>query len=121
MAVLISEWIVSLCGLIFLGLLAMVLHEAGHLIASFAVGLKVKDIGISMKGVYIVREAGTPWKNLIVSLAGPLTNICLLLGSWHAADAFTLANMCIAICNLAPVRGSDGDRVLDCLGSMQKE
>ena len=32
-----------------------------------------------MKGMYIVREAGSPTKNLLISLAGPLTNVALLL------------------------------------------
>jgi Zn-dependent protease len=121
MTYLVSHSIISLAGLLLLGLLAMVLHEVGHLAASFAVGLRVKDIGLSMKGLYIVRESGTPLKNLLVTLAGPLANICLLLISWKAADAFTLANMCVAICNLAPIKGSDGDRALDCLRDMHKE
>ncbi len=121
MTYLISHWIVSLCGFLFLGLLAMALHETGHLITSLAVGLKVKGVGLCLKGFYIVREAGTPSKNLLVTLAGPLTNIALLIIFWHASSVFTLANMCFAICNLAPVKGSDGDRALDCLRDMQKE
>ena len=121
MTYLISHWIVSLCGFLFLGLLAMALHETGHLITSLAVGLKVKSVGLCMKGFYIVREAGTPSKNLLVTLAGPLTNVALLIIFWHASSVFTLANMCFAICNLAPVKGSDGDRALDCLRDMQKE
>jgi hypothetical protein len=114
-------WMISLSGFLFLGLLAMVLHETGHLITSFAVGLKVKSIGLCRKGFYIVREAGTPSENLLVTLAGPLTNVALLVIFWDTSSAFTLANMCFAICNLAPVRGSDGDRALDCLRAMQKK
>lgn len=121
MTYLISHWIVSLLGFVFLGLLAVVLHETGHLISSFAVGLKVKGIGLCRKGFYVVRETGTPSKNLIVSLAGPLTNIALLAIFWRASNTFTLANMCLAICNLAPIKGSDGDRALDCLRAIQKE
>jgi len=117
----ISYWTISLLGFVFLGLLAVALHEAGHLISSLAVGLKVKSIGLCRKGFYVVREAGTPSKNLIVSLAGPITNIALLIIFWHASNTFTLANMCLAICNLAPIKGSDGDRALDCLSAMQKE
>jgi len=48
-------------------------------------------------------------------------NVVLLLFNWHAADAFTLANMCIAICNLAPVTGSDGDRALSFIRQMHTE
>lgn len=121
MTYLISHWIGSLLGFVFLGLLAVVLHETGHLVSSFALGLKVKGIGVCKKGFYVIREAGTPSKNLIVSLAGPLTNVALLLIFWHASNTFTLANMCLAICNLAPIKGSDGDRALDCLREMQKE
>ncbi len=121
MAFLISDWINSLAGPLFLGLLAMVLHETGHLITSYAIGLKVKSIGLRLKGFYIVREPGTPSQNLLVTLAGPLTNVALLVIFWDPSSPFTLANMCIAICNLAPVKGSDGDRALDCLREMQKK
>ena len=46
---------------------------------SLMVGVRVKSVGLCMKGMYVVREAGTPAKNLLVSLAGPLTNVALLL------------------------------------------
>jgi Zn-dependent protease len=71
--------------------------------------------------MYVVREAGSPMKNLVVSLAGPLTNVALLLLFWHASPTFTLANLCFAVCNLAPVKGSDGDRALRCLEELQKQ
>jgi len=116
-----THWIFSLAGTMFLGVAAMVLHEFGHLVTSLMVGIKVKSVGLCMKGMYIVREAGSPAKNLLVSLAGPLTNVALLLLFWHVSETFALANMCLAICNLAPVRGSDGDRVWACLEQIQKE
>jgi Zn-dependent protease len=84
------------------------------------VGVKVKSVGLCMKGLYIVREAGSPSKNLLISLAGPLTNVALLILFWNASREFMLANMCFAVCNLLPVKGSDGDRALDCLIQMQK-
>lgn len=116
-----SHWVLSLTGTLFLGLSAMVLHEFGHLVTSLMFGVKVKGVGLCMKGVYIVREAGTPAKNLLVSLAGPLTNVALILLFWNASRSFALANLCFAICNLAPVKGSDGDRALRCLEQMQSE
>ena len=105
-----THWLLSLAGTMLLGILAMVLHEFGHLVTSLMVGIKVKSVGMCMKGMYIVREAGSPMKNMLVSLAGPLTNVALLLLFWHVSTTFALANLCFAICNLAPVRGSDGDR-----------
>ena len=121
MTYLFSHWILSLAGTLLLGVLAMVLHEAGHLVISLIVGVKVKSVGLCMKGMYIVREAGPPAKNLLVSLAGPLTNVALLFLFWHVSQTFALANMCLAICNLVPIRGSDGDRAWTCVEEMQKE
>jgi Zn-dependent protease len=116
-----THWLFSLAGTLFLGLSAMVLHEFGHLVTSLMVGIRVKSVGLCIKGMYIVREAGSPTKNILISLAGPLTNVALLLLFWHASPTFTLANLCLAICNLAPVKGSDGERVLVCLQQLQKE
>lgn len=116
-----AHWFFSLAGTLFLGLSAMVLHEFGHLATSLMVGIKVKSVGLCMKGMYIVRDAGTPMKNLLISLAGPLTNVALILLFWGHSPKFVLANLCLAICNLAPVRGSDGDRVLRCIEQIQRE
>ena len=118
---LLSHWFISLAGTLFLGISAMVLHEFGHLITSLMVGIKVKSVGLCMKGMYIVREAGSPMKNLLISLAGPLTNVALILLFWGHSPKFVLANFCLAICNLAPVKGSDGERALRCIEQMQKE
>jgi Zn-dependent protease len=109
-----------LCALL-LGVLAMLLHEAGHLVTSLMVGVKVKSVGLCLKGMYVVRDAGSPAKNMLISLAGPLTNVALLFLFWHTSPTFTAANLCLAICNLLPIQGSDGDRVLTCWEQMQKE
>jgi Zn-dependent protease len=101
-----------------LGLLAMVLHEGGHLLAALALGIKIKSVVLRWKGLATVREAGPPIKNLLVSLAGPLTNALLLL-AWHWSPRFGLANLCFAAVNLLPINGSDGDRAWSCLELMR--
>src|SRR5579872_2664330 len=53
---LLQHWLVSLAGTLFLGLSAMVLHEFGHLVTSLMVGIKVKSVGLCMKGMYIRSE-----------------------------------------------------------------
>jgi len=116
-----THWLLSLVGTMMLGVMAMVLHEFGHLVTSLMVGIKVKGVGLCMKGMYIVREAGSPLNNMLVSLAGPLTNVALILLFWHVSTTFVLANLCFAICNLAPVRGSDGDRAWTCFEQLPKE
>ena len=101
-------------------LLAMALHEGGHIVAALALGVKVKNVGFCWKGMYLVREAGPPAKNALVSLAGPLANVVLML-FWIWSPIFGLANFCCGLANLLPIRGSDGDRILTCLGEMREE
>jgi hypothetical protein len=100
-------------GILF-GLLAMFLHELGHLCVAQGLGLKVKDVGMSWKGMYTVREAGPPEKNLQVALAGPLTNLALVV-LWPVSPVFGLSTLFIGLCNLLPIPGSDGLRVLKCM------
>jgi Zn-dependent protease len=98
---------------LFLGIVAMLLHELGHLVAAIAVGVKIKTIGLRWRGLYTVREAGPPAKNMLVSLAGPLVNLALI-ASWPWSHKFGLANLCFTFFNLLPMEGSDGDRVMRC-------
>jgi Zn-dependent protease len=102
------------------GLLAMVLHEAGHLLAAAALGIRIKSVALRWKGLCTVREAGPPDKNLLVSLAGPCANVLLLL-VWPLSHRFGLANICFAAVNLLPINGSDGDRALTCLEMMREQ
>jgi Zn-dependent protease len=103
-----------------LGLGAMVLHEAAHVISALALGIDVKRVGLGWKGIYTVRDPGTPGKNLLVSFAGPLTNLVLML-SWHWWPTFGLANLCVGAVNLLPIEGSDGLRMLRCWQQMQEK
>ena len=102
------------------GLVAMTVHEAAHVLAALALGIAVKKVGMGWKGMYTVRDHGTPGKNLLVSLAGPLTNLALLL-FWHWLPLFGLANLCIGAVNLLPIEGSDGARVMNCWEQMHKK
>lgn len=105
---------------LLLGVLAMTLHEAGHWIAAAAVGVKVKAVGLCWKGLYTVREPGPPAKNLIISIAGPLANVVLIILWGHFFSHFSMANICFAVCNLLPIQGSDGDRALTCWRQLQR-
>jgi Zn-dependent protease len=103
-----------------LGIIAMALHEAGHLLAAPLVGIKIKTVGLRWKGLYTVREAGPPAKNMVVSLAGPAVNL-VLLACWPLSHSFGLANFCFCFFNLLPMEGSDGDRVWRCWVEMRRE
>lgn len=98
----------------FLGLLAMTLHECGHIIAARALGVRVTRVGLKWdKGMYIVRDRGTVNQNLLIALAGPLVNLLLVaLQPWY--PLFALANACCVLANVLPIEGTDGYRVASC-------
>jgi Zn-dependent protease len=71
--------------------------------------------------VYIVREAGTDWQNLLISLAGPLSNFVasyVSLAVFHRGATFCAMNLVIGIINLLPLPCSDGLRAYKLLGRM---
>ena len=105
-------WFIPVFQGIGYGLLAMILHEAGHLIVAILLGLRIYRFGINWKGMYVVREAGPLASNLLVSLAGPVTNL-LLSFAWYHSTSFSLANLCFGLVNLLPIQGSDGERIFE--------
>lgn len=113
-------WFFPILDGLFLGLVAATFHEIGHLLVARAVGVNVKTVGFTWKGMYMVREAGPPAKNLVVSLGGPGMNL-LLMAFWSLSPAFGLANLCFAFCNLLPIQNSDGDRALTCWQCLRSE
>ena len=61
---------------------SLALHESAHLAMAYVAGVRVKHIGLSWKGPYIVREPGTPVQNTFISLAGPghqFSSVCTVL------------------------------------------
>lgn len=103
------------------GALAVVLHEAGHVGIALANGVSVKGVGISLKGVYIVREQGTPGANLGITLAGPLANIVVALLFRVAAPGFSQINLILGLSNLIPIPRSDGLRAVLVLRTILRE
>lgn len=97
-----------------MGVLAMALHECGHLAAAAALGVRVKRVGVQWKkGFFTVRERGTVHQNLLIALAGPFVNLLLIVVEpWF--PLFSLANLCCVLANMLPIDGSDGFRVAEC-------
>jgi Zn-dependent protease len=92
---------------------AVILHELAHVFLAAALGIRIKHIGISWKGPYIVREQGPPFKNLCIALAGPVLNLALALSFWTFAPQFGLVNLALGGYNLLPfIPGLDGYHAL---------
>ncbi len=104
-----SQWVLATGTYIFIALMVIALHEAAHLVAAHTLGIKVRRIGLSWRGAYIVREPGPAMANLLTTLAGPILNL-LLVAAWPLSHEFALLNLVFALGNLLPVAGSDGSR-----------
>ncbi|MGD1071405.1 MAG: hypothetical protein ABSB15_14790 [Bryobacteraceae bacterium] len=99
---------------LLIGLLVLLLHEAAHLATALSLGINVKRIGVSWKGMYIVRDPGPPLANMLTTLAGPFLNL-LLAVMWPTRHEFAFMNMIFGLTNLFPFGGSDGQRALTLL------
>jgi Zn-dependent protease len=113
-------WFVPFFQGLLVGIVAMTLHEVGHLMMAPLVGIKIRTVGLGWKGLYTLREPGPPSKNIIVSLAGPLVNL-LLLAFWHLSPKLGMANLCFAFFNILPIEGSDGERIWACWRQIKRD
>ena len=94
MSLLILHWLYPFVRGVFFGLLAMTIHESGHLLAALVLGVRIKTVALRWKGLCTVRESGPPMKNLLISIAGSLMNSVLVL-TWHWSPIFGIANLCL--------------------------
>ncbi len=113
-------------GLLRLGLLCALLHEAGHVLAFRAllgrwpcVVVGLTGLRIPLRGVFLRRR-----QELWLAAAGPLANLagCLAALAWMAAAGaalggywFAAVNLLVGAANLLPLPGLDGARILQSL------
>lgn len=104
------------------------IHEIGHLLAGLILKLKPKLIRITPFGLSITFEGygekvhnNINKKRLLIALAGPLTNIILviifmLIPDWKfivSKEILVYSNLLIAMFNLMPIYPLDGGRILE--------
>jgi Zn-dependent protease len=104
--------IIVMLSAMLLGVPAMILHECGHIAAARLCGVKVKKVGISWIGLFVQRESGPRWANLLISFSGPFVNLLLAAALWNTMPAFAQVNLFIGIGSLIPLPKSDGSRIL---------
>ncbi len=113
-------------GIFGAAVLAMLLHELGHLWAIHALGGRVAVLRLSWAGAEMRLSAARPLpppKLLLCCLAGPGTNlllwaVCVLLARHGAGEKLYLfagLHLGLALFNLLPIRWLDGGRALESL------
>jgi Zn-dependent protease len=102
-------------------ILAVGFHELAHVAVARAIGVRVYQVGISRKGPFVRREAGTTAQNLAITLAGPGINLLLALVLYRISPGFALSNLVLGTSNLLPFASSDGSRALSLLTTLQQK
>ena len=107
---------------------AMVLHEAGHLVAMKLTHCEPRSVRCCIGGMTIVGKAFTETKDsVIIALSGPMVNLILAAALWLIGSfcnnllvlAFAVVQLLVGAVNLLPVKGLDGGTVLSIL--LQKQ
>jgi Zn-dependent protease len=102
-------------------------HEIGHSVVARCFGLPVRAITLHVLGGVseIEREPGTPGREFLVAVAGPLLSLVLAAGGYAVllwtslpaiaallVEALTVANLVVGVFNLLPGLPLDGGRVV---------
>lgn len=98
-------------------LLASLIHEGGHLLVMLTLGVPpcACTLGAFGMRMNIDNQLVNYKKNLLISLAGPLTNgvVAVILFWLHAYDA-AMVHLVLAALNLLPAAALDGGEILRC-------
>lgn len=93
---------------------SLLLHECGHMLAARSLQVKVREVGICLKGSYIRREqARTPLDDFAISLSGPMVNSLIAAALWTIPGVchwLAVFNLVLLVTNLAPLPAADGRR-----------
>ena len=114
----------------------VLLHELGHALTARMYGIRTRDITLSIIGgvARLERMPRSPGAELLITLAGPLVNVCIaatIAASLMAASAFApfasegslgafagqllVINVVLAVFNMIPAFPMDGGRILRAL------
>jgi Zn-dependent protease len=95
---------------------SLLLHEMGHMLAAIMLRVPVREFGLCLRGAYNRRAyAGRRRAEVLISAAGPLMNLLLVLPCLYLpviGTKLAFCNLLICVVNLLPLPSSDGMRIL---------
>jgi Zn-dependent protease len=96
--------------------ISLLLHEVGHMLAARMLRVPVHEFGMCLSGAYNRRAyAGSRRDEVLISAAGPLMNLLLVLPLLFVpmiGTQLALCNVLLCVGNLLPLPSSDGLRIL---------
>lgn len=108
-----------------LGVLALLLHETGHLLTARGLGYRIRSLELWPFGAALCMDMGTGRASLFVALAGPLCGLVaagmsllllrLLPQTNEVMEPFFCMNLTLSAVNLLPAEPLDGGRALSAL------
>ena len=104
--------------LFFAGVLAAAVHECGHLLAAWALGIRLQLLELDVGGARILPAGQLPSYRAegLLAGAGPVASLLLaFIIPLNGAGFFLLlrsSTLSLALFNLLPITGFDGGRVL---------
>ena len=106
----VMAWVqMKLCGLF---LIAMLVHELGHLLAMKLCGISVKGVRLKAAGAVLYGEFRSYCHELLCAAAGPLTSFLLGLLFCRILSALSIISILLGVANLLPLYPLDGGRIL---------
>lgn len=106
---------------------AVLIHELGHVATASVLGVKIKRIGLAWRGLYIVREPGSHTQNLLITLAGPLSNLLTMAACVSLSHVLHIrmfwawmfaSSQAVFLMNILPLPSSDGLRAVKLVRTM---
>ena len=99
-------------GVVMIFLLSAALHECGHLLALFLLGVPVYGMELRASGAILHTGKTSPTKEAVCAAAGPFVNLLLLGILFRMQPTAALVNLLLFVYNLLPLYPLDGGRLL---------
>lgn len=94
---------------------AVIIHELGHLIMMFALGLKPGSINVKLFNIEINKKSRYDipfFKDFLITVFGPLFNLIFYFILYNFNRGFAYVNLFIGLFNLLPAAPLDGGQLV---------